>query len=176
MPNMEILIDCYKKILTQIDDPEREGLVDTPLRAAKAILELVTPTDFNFTTFDAAGYDQMIVDRDLEFFSLCEHHMIPFFGTCTIGYIPDKRIVGLSKLGRTLEYFSHRLNTQEYMAQNIADYLQENLKPKGLGVIIKARHLCKEMRGLKKRGEMITSCLKGCFLTNDACREEFMKL
>jgi len=176
MPSTDPLADLYRAIVEEFDDPKREGVRETPERAARAMRELLTPVEFRFTTFESQGYDQMIVDRDIKFFSLCEHHMIPFFGTCSIGYIPKDRIVGLSKLTRCVNYFAHRLNTQEYMTQNIADFIEEKLKPKGVGVIIKARHLCREMRGVQGHGEMITSCLKGIFLHNPEVREEFMKL
>ena len=119
----------------------------------------MTPPEFNPTTFDAKGYNQMIMERGITYYTFCEHHMLPFFGTVDIGYIPDDKIIGISKLPRTVEYYSKMLNTQEYFTDNIAKYLQEKLKPKGIGVVVRGRHLCQEMRGIKKRGEMVTSCL-----------------
>ncbi len=165
------------RILERIgEDPKREGLIDTPKRVVKAWKELTTPPDFNPTVFDANGYDQMILEKGITFYTFCEHHMIPFFGTVDIGYIPDKKIIGISKLPRTVEYFSKMLNTQEYFTNNIAEYLNEKLKPKGIGVVVKGRHLCQEMRGVKKKGQMITSCLKGQMLNNPIAREEFLDL
>ena len=102
--------------------------------------------------------------------------MIPFFGTVTIGYIPSDHIIGISKLPRTVEYYSKRLNTQEYFTENIANYLFDKLKPRGLGVIVKGRHLCQEMRGVKKKGEMVTSSLKGVLITDNIARKEFLDL
>ena len=154
----------------------REGLKDTPARVMRAYDELLTPVDFEFTCFDSNGYNQMIVDKGIEYYTLCEHHLLPFFGTVKIGYIPHTKIAGLSKLARCVEFFSRRLNTQEYFTQNIADFLFEALQAKGVGVIVSGRHLCAEMRGVKKRNEMITSCLRGQFLTEAGVKEEFIKL
>jgi GTP cyclohydrolase I len=170
--------DNIRRILQATgNDASREGLLDTPKRVAKMYKELLTPPEFNFTTFDADGYDQMIIEKGIEFFSLCEHHMVPFFGVVHIGYIPGKKIVGLSKLARTVEYFARRLQVQERMTQQIADFLQMKLKPRGVGVVIQARHLCQEMRGVKKRELVtITSALKGVMLKNQKAREEFIQL
>tara|TARA_Y100000310_G_C20675483_1_gene812794 strand:- start:2220 stop:2750 length:531 start_codon:yes stop_codon:yes gene_type:complete len=163
-----------REFLTIIgEDPDREGLKDTPKRVIKAWNEMLNPEEFNLTVFDSNGYDEMIVERELPFYTFCEHHLLPFFGSATIGYIPDKQIVGISKLARTLDYYARRLNTQEYLTQNIADYLNEQLKPLGVGVVIRARHLCQEMRGVKKRGEMVTSALKGLFLEENKAKMEF---
>ena len=137
---------------------------------------MTTVEDFNPTVFNANGYDQMIVEKDITYYTLCEHHLIPFFGTVSIGYIPDRKIIGISKLPRTIEYYSKKLNTQEYFTENIANFLDSILKPKGVAVIVKGRHLCQEMRGIKKRGDMITSSLKGIFLTESNVKEEFIQL
>ena len=158
------------------EDINREGLKDTPKRVAKAWGELMTPPEFNPTVFNANGYDQMILEKGIKFYTFCEHHMLPFFGIVDIGYIPDEKIIGISKLPRTVEYYSKRLNTQEYFTNNIAEYLQEKLQPKGIGVVVRGRHLCQEMRGVKKEGQMITSCLKGQMLENSTAREEFLEL
>ena len=166
-----------KEFLTLIgEDINREGLINTPKRAAKAWRELLKTENFNFTVFESNGYDEMIISKDINYYTFCEHHLLPFFGVAHIGYIPDKKIVGLSKLARTVEYFSKRLNTQEYLTDNIAEFLYLNLKPKGIGVIIEGRHLCQEMRGIKKRGKMITSALRGIFLSKLEAKEEFLKL
>lgn len=157
------------------EDPFREGLRDTPTRVCRAWKEMLNADDFKMTVFDSNGYDEMIVERELSFYSFCEHHLLPFFGTATIGYIPDKKIVGISKLARTLDYYSKRLNTQEYLTQNIADFLNDKLNPLGVGVVVRARHLCQEMRGIKKRGEMVTSVLKGILLEENKAKTEFLK-
>ena len=158
------------------EDSNREGLKETPKRVAKAWKELTTPPEFSLTTFDSNGYDEMIISKNIQYYTFCEHHLLPFFGTVHIGYIPNGTIVGLSKLARTVEYYSKRLNTQEYLTNNIAEFLNTKLKPRGIGVIITGRHLCQEMRGIKKRGEMITSALKGIFLEEPKVKQEFSNL
>lgn len=166
--------DSIRELLGRIDDPEREGLVDTPKRVMNMWREFLSPQPFELTMFKSNGYDQMIVSKGIKFHSFCEHHLIPFFGICSIGYIPNKKLVGLSKLARTVDRYSRRLNTQEYMTEDIADFLWKNLEPLGLGVIVKGRHLCQEMRGIKKQGEMITSSLKGLFLEDNTAKSEFL--
>jgi GTP cyclohydrolase I len=168
--------NTIKELLDKIDNPGREGLTDTPKRVASMWKEFLSPQPFELTMFESNGYDQMIVSKGIKFHSFCEHHLVPFFGTCSIGYIPDKKLVGLSKLARTVDKYSRRLNTQEYMTEDIAQFLWSNLQPLGLGVVINGRHLCQEMRGIKKQGEMITSALKGVFLTKPEAKEEFLKL
>lgn len=151
------------------------GQKDTPLRMVKVWKELLTAEPPSITVFESNGYDQMIIDKDIPYFTFCEHHVIPFFGTVKIGYLANTKIIGLSKLARIVDYYSKRLNTQEYFTMNIANWLNTNLQPLGVGVVVKGRHLCKEMRGVKSSGEMITSCLLGNF-KNIEVREEFMKL
>ena len=166
-----------KKMLSLIkQDPEREGLKDTPKRVAKAWIELTNQEDFNLTTFSSEGYDEMIISRNIKYYTFCEHHLLPFFGKAHIGYIPDKKIVGLSKLARTVEYYSKTLNTQEYLTDNIASKIEKALKPKGIGVVVEGRHMCQEMRGIKKEGNMITSCLKGIFRDDLNVKKEFLSL
>jgi GTP cyclohydrolase I len=139
--------------------------------------ELLTPVEFEFRTFSSDGYSEMIVESNIEFFSLCEHHMVPFFGVAAIGYIPNGKIVGLSKLARTVEYFARRLQVQERMTNQIAEYLEAKLEPQGVGVVVRARHLCQEMRGIKKRDVMTTtSALRGLMFTDSKAREEFLDL
>jgi len=163
-PNAQSLESSIKAIIDAFDpDPNREGIQDTPKRVIKAYRELLTPVMPKITVFDANGYDQMISDSDIPFYSLCEHHMLPFFGSVTVAYIPNEKIIGLSKLARVVEYFSRRLNTQEYLTDNIANFLDEVLKPKGVGVKVTGRHLCKEMRGVKTTGLMTTTALRGVF-------------
>ncbi len=158
------------------ENVEREGLVNTPERVAKAWTELLNPEPFNLTTFDSNGYDEMIISQDIQYYTFCEHHLLPFFGKVSIGYIPSGKIVGLSKLARTVDYFSKRLNTQEYLTDNIANFLNDKLKPIGIGVVVTGRHLCQEMRGIKKRGNMLTSALKGAMLDDSMARKEFLEL
>jgi GTP cyclohydrolase I len=158
------------------ENPKRDGLVDTPKRVAKAWIELTTKPEFNPTVFNANGYDQMIIEKDIKYYTFCEHHLLPFFGKAHIGYIPDGKIIGLSKLSRCVEYFSKGLNTQEYLTQNIANYLEEKLNANGVAVLLSGRHLCKEMRGVKKQGEMITSVVHGFFKDDQKARDEFLSL
>lgn len=160
------------------EDIEREGLIDTPRRYIKMLKEFLNPAPFDFTTFRNEQQDEMVIVKDIPFFSMCEHHMIPFFGTGTIAYIPrDNVIVGLSKLPRTLDMFSRRLQNQERITRQVAEYIEEKLNPLGVGVVLKARHLCVEMRGVEKPGcETITSAMRGCFKEDVKCRNEFINL
>lgn len=158
-------------------DPDREGLKDTPLRWAKSMFDLTHGHEFLVTTFAAEGCSQMVMQSDIQFYSLCEHHLVPFFGTATVAYIPKDKIIGISKLARTVEHFSKRLQVQERMTDQIADFLQEKLDPLGVGVILRARHLCQEMRGIKKTGAQTqTSALRGEFLEDAKVRSEFFSL
>lgn len=175
----------FKNILTLVgDNPKREGLRDTPKRVAKMYAEVFRGYDpaqrplvtvFN-NNKDGIHYDQMIVDKGY-FFSHCEHHIAPFFGRYYFAYIPGKKIVGLSKVARVVDYCAARLQVQERLTKEIVDEFERALKPKGIALILKARHLCKEMRGVKKvDGEMITSEMRGCFRNKPSAREEFLKL
>lgn len=158
-------------------DPSREGLENTPLRWAKSMHSLTSGHKFKLTTFDGEGCSQMVMQSDIQFYSLCEHHLVPFFGTATVAYIPGKRIVGISKLARTVEHFSKQLQVQERMTNQIADFLQENLDPRGVGIILRARHLCQEMRGIKKTGATTRTCaLRGEFMDDAKVRSEFLAL
>lgn len=165
-------------LLVHIDEnPDREGLEETPARYARFLKEFLEPTPFKTTVFDSDGYDEMVIQADIPFYSLCEHHLIPFFGHGTIAYIPDKKIVGLSKLARALEHFSRRLQNQERLTVQVADFLSDAISPKGVGVVLTARHLCMEMRGIRKPGTYTTtSCLRGNFKSRPETREEFMHL
>ncbi len=170
--------EAITRILQYIgEDPKREGLVRTPHRVAKAFLELTEgydqdPAEILSTTF-SEPCDEMVVVRDIEFWSLCEHHMLPFHGRVTVGYLPKEKIVGLSKIGRVVQCFSKRLQVQEKMTQQIANAIMEHLKPHGVGVIVKAVHQCMAMRGVKSPAEMVTSCLLGQF-KDPATRAEFL--
>ena len=166
------------------ENPDRAGLKDTPKRVVQMWQEIFRGYDPKLKpklrTFlngeDGLSYNQMIVDSGY-FFSYCEHHMVPFFGQYYFSYIPDKKIIGLSKIARVIDYYSARLQIQERLVKDAVDELEKALKPKGIGLVIKARHLCKEMRGAKKnRGEMITSDLRGSFIKEPSTREEFMHL
>lgn len=166
-----------REALAIVDNTAREGLRETPERWAKMFLELTSGHEFTMTTFKNPGCDEMVAEVGIPFYSLCEHHLAPFFGTASVAYIPGKRIVGISKLCRTVEHFSRRLQVQENMTQQVAEMLDKSLKPKGVAVMIRARHMCQEMRGIRKCGvETVTSCLRGAFLKNPAARAEFMHM
>ena len=159
------------------EDCNREGLKETPKRYIKFFKEFLNPPEWNCTTFSSEGYDEMIVQSNIPFYSLCEHHIAPFFGEGFIAYIPDKKIVGLSKLARTLETFSRRLQNQERITEQVATFLMEELEPLGVAVVLKAKHLCMEMRGVKKHNTFTTtSKMTGVFKTDINARQEFLNL
>ncbi len=164
------------------EDPSRQGLRETPERVSRALREL---TDgYGVRTADVVAgavfeqdYDEMVVVKDIPFYSLCEHHMLPFFGSCHVGYLPKGRVVGLSKIPRLVGIFAHRLQLQERMTKQIAEALNDELAPKGVGVVVEARHLCMEMRGVQKPGgQLITSCMLGTFRKDPRTRAEFLEL
>ena len=158
------------------EDPNREGLVETPKRYIKFMREFFNPPEFEMKTFDNdKRYDEMVCVDNIPFFSLCEHHLAPFFGTAAIAYIPDKRIVGLSKLPRTLEKFCRKLQCQERITQQVCDYIMSELKPLGVGVKLKARHLCIEMRGVQKHDVLTTTCSLASNFKESHVKEEFFK-
>ncbi|KAL1923135.1 uncharacterized protein VTP21DRAFT_9511 [Calcarisporiella thermophila] len=175
------IADAVRTILTCLgEDPEREGLLKTPERYAEALLFFSRGYEQNLTqvlnsaVFDE-DHDEMVIVRNVEVFSLCEHHMVPFTGRVHIGYIPNRKVVGLSKLARIAEMFSRRLQVQERMTKQIATSLMEVLKPQGVAVVMEASHLCMVMRGVQKPGSTtITSCMMGVFRTDPRTREEFM--
>tara|TARA_B100001245_G_scaffold189143_1_gene147266 strand:+ start:540 stop:1154 length:615 start_codon:yes stop_codon:yes gene_type:complete len=165
------------------DNPNREGLRETPKRVAKAYKEFFSgyeskPVEILSKTFDdVEGYDEMVIVRDISIESHCEHHMVPFIGIAHIGYIPDKRVVGISKLARIADVFAKRLQTQETMTVQIADTINKVLKPKGVAVVIDAQHQCMTTRGTHKtESSTITSRMLGLFRTNSNTRNEFMNL
>jgi len=175
-------LEAVKTIIQAIgDDPTREGVIDTPRRVVKSWKELfsgykVDPKLCLGTTFEGKGYDQIVTLKNIEMYSTCEHHMIPFVGTVTIGYIPKERVVGLSKLARLVEVFSRRLQIQEQLTEQIADTLTEVLECQGVMVIIKAKHFCMCARGVnKQKSEMITSAIRGRFKELEV-RNEFLQL
>ena len=157
------------------EDVKREGLLETPKRFVKFFTEFLNPPKWECTTFEGEGYDEMIIQTNIPFHSLCEHHIAPFFGTGTIAYVPNKKIVGLSKLARTLETFARRLQNQERITMQVADFLWKELEPKGVAVQLTAKHLCMEMRGVKKHDTYTTTTkLLGCFKTQPSARNEFL--
>ncbi len=164
------------------EDPTREGLLKTPERVAKALRFLTQGYQqdveevFNGALY-SVKYDEMVVVRDIDFFSLCEHHLLPFYGKCHVAYIPNERVVGLSKIPRLVEVFSRRLQVQERLTVQIAESLQEKLNPQGVAVVIEARHLCMMMRGVETPNAVaVTSSMHGVFLNQQKTREEFLTL
>jgi GTP cyclohydrolase I len=159
-------------------DPESEHLRDTPRRVAQAYADFLTPRPFRLTTFpNDEGYDQLIIARNIRFHSLCEHHLLPFVGYAHVAYLPKDKILGLSKLARLVEMFARDLQVQERMTQQIANWLQEQLEPKGVGVIVEAEHMCMALRGIEKPGSTaVTSALLGAVRNDQRTREEFLRL
>jgi len=175
--------DAVRKLLAELDpDPTRQGLRDTPRRVEKAFrfytegYKKDPRTVIGDALFDAES-DEMVVVKDIELYSLCEHHLAPFFGKAHVAYIPDGRLVGLSKLARLVEVYARRLQVQERLTQEIARAIQEVLRPRGVGVIIEASHLCMMMRGVEKQNSRtVTSCLLGLFRSDERTRAEFLQL
>ncbi len=159
-------------------DPDSEHLRETPRRVASAYAELLTPQAFDLTTFaNDEGYEELVVARDIPFQSLCEHHMLPFHGVAHVGYLPDQRIVGLSKLARIVDRFARGLQVQERLTKQVADWLDSNLHPKGVGVVIEAEHQCMTLRGVRAHeSRTITSALQGHLRHDTAARLEFFAL
>lgn len=159
-------------------DLEDEGLHETPRRMAGAYAELLTPAPFDLTTFpNDAGYDELVVVRDIRFQSLCMHHVLPFFGVAHVAYLPGKRILGLSKLARVVELFARRLQVQERLTTQIAGWLERELQPRGVGVVLEAEHLCMSLRGVRQPGATtVTSALHGLVRDDPRTREEFLSL
>ena len=174
--------DLIRQLLTGLgEDPDREGLLKTPDRVARA-MEFLThgydqdPSEVVGDAMFTEDYSEMIIVRDIDFFSMCEHHMIPFYGKAHVAYVPDKHIVGISKVARLVECFARRLQVQERMTQQVATTLSEVLEPLGVGVVVQAEHMCMRMRGVEKpNSSVVTSTLLGCFQQRDT-RQEFMNL
>ncbi len=160
------------------EDPDREGLKDTPGRISKMWEEFKSHEQFNMTVFEDIGeYNEMIVVKDIQFYSLCEHHLLPFFGKAHVAYIPNKKICGLSKLVRVVNKFAYRPQVQERLTAQIAEFLEKELNPKGVAVVMEAEHLCMSMRGVKNpTSYTVTSKLTGVFMENQKTREEFLNL
>src|ERR687889_1144217 len=168
-----------RELLTALGcDLEAESVRDTPRRMAGALAELLTPKPFAATTFpNDEGYDELVVARDIPFHSLCEHHLIPFVGVAHVAYLPGERIVGLSKLARVVEHFARRLQVQERMTVQVADWLEEELQPRGVGVVLDAEHFCMTLRGVQKPGaRTTTSALRGRVREDERTRAEFLSL
>ncbi len=159
-------------------DPSREGLRDTPRRVAMAYRELLSPLPVSATTFpNDEGYDELVLVRDIPFASLCEHHLLPFVGTAHVAYLPRQRIVGLSKLARVVEHFSRSLQVQERLTQQVAHWLQDELSPRGVGVVLEAEHMCMRLRGVRVPGtRTVTSALHGALRDDARTRSEFLGL
>ena len=175
--------DHIREILRALgEDPDREGLRDTPARVSEAYRFLTRGYRMNLEdVLNAAVFEEqvnhMVFVKDIEIYSLCEHHMLPFFGRCHIGYIPKGRVIGVSKLARIAELFARRLQIQERLTSQIADTLMEAIRPEGVGVVVEARHLCMMMRGVEKQNSMmITSAMLGCFQSSLSTRSEFLAL
>ncbi len=177
------IIDLVSKILSAIgEDPEREGLIRTPHRVANAYEEILSgyttdPSKLINGALFTVDYDEMVVVKDIEFYSLCEHHMLPFFGHAHVAYLPRHKVIGLSKIPRIVDMFAHRLQVQERMTQQIANFIQESINPLGVGVVIEGQHLCMMMRGIKKeQASMTTSAMLGGFRTRLETRMEFLNM
>ncbi|MQA75704.1 MAG: GTP cyclohydrolase I FolE [Solirubrobacterales bacterium] len=153
-------------------------LRETPRRVAQAYAELLTPVPFNATTFpNQEGYDELVLVRDIPFQSLCAHHLLPFYGTAHVAYLPGERIIGLSKLGRVVDLFARDLQLQERLTTQVADWLERRLHPRGVGVIVQAEHLCMSLRGVQKPGALtVTSALRGIVKDDSRTRQEFLSL
>ena len=179
----ETVAELMRRILAKLgEDPEREGLKKTPERYEKSMNFLLSgyaqdpEKVLNGAKFSVC-YDEIIVVKDIEVYSLCEHHLLPFFGKCHVAYLPDKQVVGLSKIARLVNVYSRRLQIQERLTSQIAGAIQEKLKPRGVGVIIEARHMCMVMRGVEKQGSVaVTSSMLGSFRENKQTRDEFLSL
>ncbi|MGY1704376.1 GTP cyclohydrolase I FolE [Geodermatophilus sp. SYSU D00697] len=159
-------------------DPASPHLADTPRRVAESLAELLTGRSFELTSFpNDEGYDELVIARDIPLQSLCEHHLLPFSGVAHVGYLPGERILGLSKLARVLELFARDLQVQERLTQQVADWLQEHLAPRGVGVVIEAEHLCMSLRGVRAPGtRTVTSALHGLLRSDPRSRAEFFAL
>jgi GTP cyclohydrolase I len=175
-------VDLYRELLTRFhEDPDRDGLLQTPARVEKAMSFLtggytVDPTQILRGALFDVDYDEMVIVKDVEMYSLCEHHMLPFFGRVHVAYIPNGKVIGLSKIPRLIDVFARRLQVQERMTRQIADAIQEAIEPRGVGVVIEARHLCMMMRGVEKQNSStVTSAMVGCF-QDQPTRGEFLSL
>ena len=175
-------VDIITDLLRVIgENPYREGLKDTPARVLRSLHEMTAgmkedPAEILSARFTAETYDELVVVRDIEFWSLCEHHLLPFHGFATVGYLPNGKVVGLSKVARLVECFARRLQIQERMTEQIARAMLDNLQPRGVGVVLKATHFCMAMRGVRKSSKLVTSSIVGSMRENPEIRAEFLAL
>ena len=183
LPNLENLENIVRQLLENLgENPQRHGLQETPKRVAKSMAFLTKGYQLDIDALLNGAlfpieYDEMVIVRDIDFFSLCEHHLLPFFGKCHVGYIPRKHVVGLSKIPRVVDAFSRRLQVQERLTVQIAHTLHDKLKPHGVGVVMEARHLCMTMRGVERQNTVaVTSEMLGVFRKQQQTRDEFLKL
>lgn len=182
-PTVKQVAGSFEEILRLIDeDPQRDGLARTPERAAKALQFLTGGRDtdinkiVNGALFDVK-YDEMVIVKDIEFYSLCEHHILPFFGKVHVAYIPNGKVIGLSKIPRLVDVFARRLQVQERLTEQVAEVIEEVTKPKGVAVIVEAQHFCMMMRGVEKQhSSTVTSAMLGCFRESKETRDEFLSL
>jgi GTP cyclohydrolase I len=175
--------DLYRELLVRLgEDPTRDGLVDTPTRMDKAMKYLTRgyTQDVNTVLHDAlfdVDYDEMVIVKDIEFFSMCEHHLLPFFGKAHVAYVPNGKVIGLSKVPRLVDVFARRLQVQERLTTEVADAIDEAIRPQGVAVILEAQHLCMMMRGVEKQhSATVTSAMRGVFKTQQQTRSEFLSL
>ena len=179
----DALAEAVRSIIGHIgEDPEREGLLKTPQRVAQSVRFLTSGYQqdvdkiLNGALYEVA-YDEMVIVKDIEIFSLCEHHLLPFFGRCHVAYIPTRHVIGLSKIPRLVDVFARRLQVQERLTTQIAETIMEKIKPQGVGVVLEARHLCMIMRGVEKQNSVaVTSAMLGVFRDCDQTRAEFLRL
>jgi GTP cyclohydrolase IA len=169
---------AYELLVALGADLDDDGLRETPRRVAAAYAELLTPEPFTLTTFpNDEGYDELVVVRDIPFQSLCMHHLLPFYGVAHVAYLPAERIIGLSKLARVVEHYARDLQVQERLTKQVAACIQDELAPKGVGVVLEAEHLCMSLRGVQKAGaKTVTSALHGLVRDDPRTREEFLSL
>lgn len=185
LDTIDMDFDAIKKAVSEVikavgEDPEREGLINTPHRVSRMYAELLSGYSadpekiINGALFNV-DYDEMVLVRDIEFYSLCEHHMLPFLGRAHVAYLPKGKVIGLSKIPRIVDMYARRLQVQERMTRQIADFLQATLEPQGVAVVVEAMHMCSMMRGVKKHdARMTTSAMHGAFRANLATRQEFL--
>lgn len=177
---LELMVE---RMLSELgEDPSREGLARTPKRVAKSLRYLTSgyqqdPDKVLNGALFSVSYDEMVIVRDIEIFSLCEHHLLPFFGRCHVAYLPNRKVIGLSKIPRLVDVFARRLQVQERLTTQIAETIMEKVRPRGVGVVIEARHLCMIMRGVEKQNSVaVTSAMLGSFRNNAQTRSEFLNL
>ena len=183
VPGPDAIETAFHGILRELgEDPKRDGLLRTPLRVARSLRFLTSGYHqdvervLNGALF-SVGYDEMVIVRDIEVFSLCEHHLLPFFGRCHVAYLPRRKVIGLSKIPRLVDVFAHRLQVQERLTTQIAETIMTKLRPQGVGVVIEARHLCMIMRGVEKQNSVaVTSAMLGVFRESAQTRQEFLNL